>query len=277
MNEPLEVVITTPIYRGGAYVLDLFLANQKAVQRYYPSSELMFATAEGDLAPELEALIASWGLRGRVLLYETVKPAYARSRGWNVACGREALRRYVLEHTDAGYMLCLDADMTYDPHVVDIMMRELQGHDYVHSGYALRDYGLGLSGTGCTLFTRGLLERMRFRCVEFRNGDALPEDVMVELDLFRLRARVKKGFFVSISHYVSPDDVRHIDPRPVGVLRAIANSPLVRYILILASITLERNIPWRLKRAVHTCRHPVKGSAGAGRAPMMRGQKQGDA
>jgi hypothetical protein len=186
-------------------------------------------------------------IRGKVLRYETVKPEHARRREWNVACGREATRQYMLSQTKAKYMLCLDADMTYDPNIIEIMGRETQGYDVVFSGCPLRDFGIGLAGSGCMMLYKSILEKVEFRCCEFKNGEAMSEDNLLEMDSFRLGSRIKKGFFLSISHYKSENEARHIDPRPVGVVRRIANSPLVRYGLIRASLMVKHNIPWKLK------------------------------
>ena len=96
MDKNIDVVVGVLIYRQGAYIIDKLLANQKEIQQEYPSSELVLATNEGDFVQELERLLSHWGLRGRVILYETIKPEYARSKVWNIACGREAIRRYIL-------------------------------------------------------------------------------------------------------------------------------------------------------------------------------------
>ncbi len=247
MKETVDVVIGTPIYRQGAYIIDKFLSNQKEIQQNYPSSELVLATCENDFTEELGSLLSFWCLRGRVLLYETVKPEYARSRKWNIVCGRDAIRQYMLSKTQARYLLFLDADMTFDPSVIKIMEREIQGYDVVFSGYPLRDYGTGLAGSGCLMLTRSILEKLGFRCYEFKNGEVIVEDNVLEMDLFRLGSRIKKGFFLSLSHYKSENEVRHITPQPVGALRRITNSAFVRYVLIKASIMTQHDIPWKLK------------------------------
>jgi len=54
MNNSVNVVVGAPIYRAGAYILDKSLANQKEIQKNYPSSELVFATSEPDFVKELE-------------------------------------------------------------------------------------------------------------------------------------------------------------------------------------------------------------------------------
>jgi len=59
----VNVVIGTPIYRQGAYVLDKFLYNQKQIQQSYPLSELILATSEYDFIKELESLVSFWKLK----------------------------------------------------------------------------------------------------------------------------------------------------------------------------------------------------------------------
>jgi hypothetical protein len=243
----LNVVIGTPINREGAYVLDKFLANQREIQRNYPSSEMVLATNESDFIEELEGLLGSWGLRGEVVLYETIKPEYARSMLWNIACGREAIRNYVLSRTDARYLLFLDADMIFDPSVVTIMEREIQNHDAVFSGYPLRCYGIGLAGCGCVMLTRSILGKLIFRCYEFKSGEVIFEDNLLEMDLFRSGGRIKKGFFVPITHHENATEGKHIEPQRLGLWRKITNNNFIRYMLIKMSVAARYNIPWHLK------------------------------
>ncbi|MFC1980192.1 hypothetical protein ACFLVS_05025 [Chloroflexota bacterium] len=243
----MNVVIGTPIYRQGAYVVDKFLYNQKQVQDNYPLSELILATFEHDLISELEGLISFWKLRGTVLPYDVIKPKHARSSIWNIVCGREAIREYMLSQTEAGYLLFLDADMTFEPSVIKIMEKEIQGYDVVFSGYPLRRYGIGLAGAGCAILTRDILEKVKFRCYEFKNGEVIFEDNLLEMDLFQLGSRVKKGFFLSLVHYRSTTESSRLTSQPVGVLRRMTNCYVARYGLIRGSIMLQHNIPWKLK------------------------------
>ncbi|GAF70126.1 unnamed protein product [marine sediment metagenome] len=62
-KKTVNVVIGTPIYRQGAYVLDKFLYNQKQIQQSYPLSELILATSEYDFIKELESLVSFWKLK----------------------------------------------------------------------------------------------------------------------------------------------------------------------------------------------------------------------
>ena len=243
MKNALNVVVGVSIYRAGAYILDKFLANQKEIQQNYPSLELVFATNEPDFVKELEGVLSHWALKGKVLHYETIKPEYARSSVWNIACGREAIRQYMLSQTEARYLVCLDADMTYDPNIIEIMEREIQGYDVVYSGYALRVVpGIALAGGGCCMLTAAVLKGLRFRCLEFKNGVKILEDAMLELDLIRACKRIKKGFFIAINHYRNLEQAKHISPHPVGLYRRITHSVFVRYILIRASIAFKHNI-----------------------------------
>ena len=254
----MNVVIGTPIYRDGAYVIDKFLSNQKQIQQSYPSSELILATCERDFINELKSLVSSWKLRGTVLLHEVVKPDYARSNIWNIACGREAIREYVLSQTQARYLLFLDADMTFEPSVIKIMEKEIQGYDVVFNGYPLQHYGIGLAGAGCLMLTLDVLEKVKFRCYEFKNGEVMFEDNLLEMDLFRLGSRIKRGFFISINHYRSATEAVHITPQPVGILQNITHCTFARYGLISASIILQRNIPWKLKHLLSKLRRSAE-------------------
>jgi len=242
----VEVVIGTPVHRTGAFVLDKFLANQKEIQDRCPSSELILATAENDFAGELETLLVSSGLRGKVLRYETIKPAYARNRIWNITCGREALRRYMLLQTGAGYMLFLDADMTCDTDIVEILRREIEDCDVVYSGCPLRGVGIALAGTGCCMLTADTLREIEFRCIEFRNGHIMSEDQLLEFDLIRSGKRIKKGFFLAINHYVSAERAKSIGPRPVGLYRRMTHLKCVRYAITRTSLLLHYDIGLRL-------------------------------
>ena len=245
VNKAMDVIVGTPIYRQGAYIIDKFLANQKEIQQNYPSSELVLATAEDDFIEELERLLSFWGLRGKIIPYKTTKPAYARHRIWHTACGREALRQYALSQNGISYLLFLDADMTYDPSIIKIMYNEIQGYDVVFSGY-VGHLGLTMLGVGCSMYTKSTLEKLRFRCYEFKNGDWLDEGDIVKMDLAKIRQRIKKGFFLSICHYRTENESRCISPQPMGLFQRVTNSSFVRYVLVRASIIVRRNIAWKL-------------------------------
>jgi hypothetical protein len=251
MTRDVDVVVGAPVYRRGLYAIDKFLSNQRAIQLQYPACELVLATNEVDLVEDLEHLLGTWELRGKVIPYETVRPEHARSWVWNVACGREAIRHYTLSLTEAACLLSVDTDMLYDPAIIMTMKDATRGYDVVFSGYPMRSHGIALSGGGCIMMNRKTLEKVRFRCLEFRNGGVLSEDNLLEMDAFRRGCRIKKGFFLSICHYVDEVEVRYLRPQPVGVLRKMANAPYVRYMLISASILVRYNIPLALKALVN--------------------------
>ena len=256
MNQAVDVIVGSPICRRGAFIIDKFLANQKEIQQNYPSSELVLATEESDFVEELEKRISFYELRGRVILFEVIKPDYARSRLWNIACGREAIRQYVLFQTAARYLLSLDADMTYDPSVIEIMEKEIQGYDIALSGVAYSLQALrggsvtSLGPVSCSMLTRGTLEKIKIRCYEFRNGEALDDGLALEMDLIRLRSKIKRGYFLSICHYINESEAVCIDPHPLG-LRRITNSSLVRYTLTRASIMVKHDISIRLQVLIY--------------------------
>ncbi len=57
VSKAVEVLVCTPVYRKGSYVIDKFLSNQKDIQREYPASALVLATVEHDFVDELERLL----------------------------------------------------------------------------------------------------------------------------------------------------------------------------------------------------------------------------
>jgi hypothetical protein len=246
VNNPY-IVVGTPVCRARAHALHLFMANQEQIQRARRETALVLSTCEGDFIEELQDLMKSTGLRGTVIQYEVAKPGYAQSDIWNIACGREAIRRYVLQSTQASHLLFLDADMVFDPLVVSKVEAALEGYDAVFSGYPLRNYGEGLVGAGCLMLKRNILEKICFRCYEFRNRQVIFEDNLVEMDVFQAGGKIRKGYFVSIDHYVNKDQVKHIDPQKVDMIRRVTSSAFVRYCLIKASVLLHWNIPWTFK------------------------------
>jgi hypothetical protein len=241
------IVVGTPICRERAYVLQLFLSNQKQIQQAFPRSELVLATCENDFAEELKLLMKSSALRGEIIEYTVSKPGHARNNIWNIACGREVIRRHVLKKNEASHLLFLDSDMVFDTAVIDKMVAALKGYDIVFSGYPLRYHGKGLAGAGCLLLTRNILGKIIFRCYEFKNGQVIFEDNLIEMDVFQAGGRIRKGYFVSIDHYVNGKEALHIDPQEVDIIRKVTSSAFVRYCLMKASVLMKWNIAWGLK------------------------------
>ena len=236
------VVVGAPICRAGAYIIDKFLENQREIQINYPSSELILATEQQDFIEELKGMLKRWRVRGDVLLIEVVKPDYARQVCWNVACGREAIRQYTLSKTEASHFLSIDADMTFDSNVINIMLKELGNHDIVASGYPGRSCGIQTGGLGCALFTRDALKRITFRCYEFKNRQAIDEGQTFVMDVSGSRLKFRDGFLLTIDHYDTNGSAKHIEPHPVGVMRRMSNFRALTYILTKTSIMLKFNI-----------------------------------
>jgi glycosyltransferase involved in cell wall biosynthesis len=240
-----EVVMGAPVCRRTAFILDQFLVNQREIQRAYPDCELVLATEEADFADELKEQIARRDLRGGVITFELVRPASARSRAWAIAGGREAIKQYALSR-GADYLLCLDSDMTYAPSVISIMKEKIRGFDVASSGYRLPRYGGWGFGGGCVLINKKIMAKIVFRCYEFKSGYTVNEDEWLDADLFSCRARVKKGIFVPIRHYTQSGQYYAIEPRPVGWLRRISNSLLLKYVLVRLGVLFGFNIAGRL-------------------------------
>ena len=244
MNRP-DVTVGAPLCRRTSFVLDKFLSNQQEIQQAYPHCSLILATDEPDFVAELREQIGHYNLKGEVIAYETVKPGYARSRVWSIACGREALRQYALSQ-GAEYLLSLDSDMVYEPSVISVMKEKIQGFDVVFSGYRSRRWDVWVLGGGCLMINRKILNKITFRCYEFKNSQVIYEDELLDVDLFSCRARVKKGIFVPIKHYKDREQYYAIEPQPMGWFRTLTNHPLLRYILIRMGILVKYNIARKL-------------------------------
>jgi hypothetical protein len=246
----MSVLIGTPVHRKGAYVLDKFLDNQKQIQSKHNDCDLVFSTDDPSFVDELKRKVELWALRGTVISFKVDKPDYAKSRLWSIAAGRESIRQYFLSYTQADRLLFLDADMTFDPEVLVIMEKEIKDHDVVFSGYRFRNGRLGLTGAGCLLLRKHVLEKIKFRCFEFKNGQVINEDNVAELDMYRRGCRIKKGFFLAIEHYDSPVDVKSISPQKVNLYRKTMTSAFLRFCLIGASVVIHYNIASKGQRIV---------------------------
>ncbi len=236
-----DVLICTLVCRRTAYVLDLFLANQHEIQLAYPNCRLILATDEADYAFELRELIIQQDINGDVITYKSIKPEYAKSHIWNITCGREALREKVIS-CGTKYLMFMDADMTYDPNVIGIIKSEINGFDVIYSGFRVREgYNCRLGG-GCTVINSKTLNKISFNCREFKNGQVIDEFELLDVELFRCGAHVKKGIFFANRHYKSRNEYFEIQPGQLSWIRKMTNSLLVRYLLVKLNILFQRNI-----------------------------------
>lgn len=240
-----DVIVGTTICRRTSFVLNKFLANQQEIQQSYPKCSLILATDEPDFATELRKQIHHYHLRGEVIAYETVKPGYARSHLWSITCGREAIRQYVLAQ-GVEYLLFVDGDIVFEASVVNIMKDKSRGFDIVWSGYRFPPKCDLRFGAGCVMIRREILNKIPFRCYEFSNGELIFEDELFDLDSFKRRARVDKGIFVPMKHYLNKDEYCAIAPQPLSWFRKLTNCLVVRYALVRMSIAVRHNIPSKL-------------------------------
>lgn len=240
--------------RKSSFALRHFLRNVCDIQANYPASELVIATDEPDFVGELESLLREYDLLGRVIFYRTEKPDHAKDhRIWSMTFGREAIREYVLSR-EASYLISLDADMTYDPKIVDIMKREIPGSDVLQSGYMMRSKRINAIGfgLGCSLIRGEVLRKIKFRCLEFDTGQVIEEGNMFEIDLFRHRFRLKKGIYLSINHYSGADEMVPIEPGKLNLFKRAVNTPIIRYGLLQTSILLKYDVTRYFQRLIYS-------------------------
>jgi hypothetical protein len=247
---PVDVVVGAIVYRKGFYMGEKFLANQKEIQKQYPSSELVLATNELDFIPDLEKALKRHEIRSRVLHYTTVGPDYAKTYVWNIASGRETIRQFVISHSKAEHLLWVDSDMTFDAGLINILKENIRGYGVIYSGYALRFHGLALTGGGCCLLTREVFQRFKYKCYEFRNGFGITDDMALEFDLLVSHVRIKKGFFLNIHHYDNNGRDMFVAPRRMGFFR-VTQSSMVRYAILKSELLTHRGIGTWLRVGVY--------------------------
>ncbi|MFC1938101.1 hypothetical protein ACFLWH_00345 [Chloroflexota bacterium] len=126
------------------------------------------------------------------------------------------------------------------------MKSQIQDFEVVSSGYWLPRWGSWAFGAGCLLINRETLARITFRCYEFKNGEVINEDTVLDMDLFSCHARVNKGIFVSIKHYKNNQEYYAIKPQPMGWFQKLNNTLLVGYMLTKISILAKYNIAGKL-------------------------------
>jgi hypothetical protein len=254
MPQSPEVVIGTVVYDAGSYILDRFLSNIGDIQQASSSSHFIVATCEADMAIKMQGNLHQKQLQGDVITYDVQKPAGAGDRIWNITCGREAIRQRFLSTFNAEFLVFLDSDMLFDPNVINILRKEIDGSDLVFSGYALKENGTGLAGCGCVIIRRKLLQQIKFRCYEFANHQVIFEDNLLEMDSFLAGARIRKGFFVKIEHYFDERNFAGIKPQPVSPWRKLINNPAIRCVAVRIAISLKFNFLWDLKKKFYAQR-----------------------
>ena len=238
-----KTIVGTTIVKKSAYALNAFLANQKETQIKNQDTELIIATDEIDFLGELKEYLEKHKLKGEVIYYETEKPEYAKdNRIWSMTAGREAIRKYVLERRDVDWLLSVDADMVFDSNSINILKDKVNGRTVAQSGYVLRDINTIGFSLGCTLIKREVLERIKFRCLEFKNGQVIEEGNMFEYDLIKQGIKIVKGLFLEIKHYYNNNDFVLTCSRQLPLSKLISTHSLLRYWLIGASILFKHDI-----------------------------------
>jgi len=246
----MKVLVGTTVAKNFAYALGKFLQNQKEIQNRFPNSELVISTDNIKFVGRLNNCMEQFNLKGKVIYYKTQKPSYANDRSWSIAQGREAVRQYAVKN-NFDYLLSVDADMIYSNSLIQILLGLYNPHNVVQSGYKGRltdNIGFGLS---CTLLKREIFEKMVFRCLEYKNGHVIEDGNMFDYDLMRVGAKVKKGVFLSINHYLNTNEKKSIYPQKLNMGKRFMIHPVIRYLLVKLSIILKYDICSVLQRTFY--------------------------
>ena len=137
--------------------------------------------------------------------------------------------------------------MIYEPAIISVLKGKMHGFDVVFSGYQFispQRFPRGEWGFagGCILINRETLNKIPFRCYEFKNGEVFFEDELFYMDLFKYRSRVNRGIFISIKHYKNNHEYYAIEPQPMGWFKTLTNTPLARYIVTKTNVMVRHHI-----------------------------------
>jgi hypothetical protein len=148
----------------------------------------------------------------------------------------------------------MDADMIFDPEIVDKLIRVVEkGYDVVYNGYLDRGNpnGINLTGFGGTLIKRWVMEKVRFRCKE-KNGRVIDEGVFFEFDLVRIGAKIFRGFICYSEHHDPKRPPSICYPRELTLTEKIRNNPYFRFVFHVFSIPLCYDVLWHVSMKIKT-------------------------
>ncbi|MCQ8894116.1 MAG: hypothetical protein NQU46_05745 [Methanolinea sp.] len=163
----MDIIIGVPINRKSGYILHHFLQNQEMIKRTtrFPT-RIVFSTEDKDFSPFLEECLAQTHLDYSVINFDVEKPQWARDRIWALTQAREKIRHYCIEH-DIPVLVFVDSDMTFDPNLINILMKKIHlGYDVIYNCYLLKNGRITFNGFGGTLVKRNIFKDVAFRCYE---------------------------------------------------------------------------------------------------------------
>ncbi|MCX7998581.1 MAG: glycosyltransferase [Leptospiraceae bacterium] len=247
-NWIVSAVIGVPINSKSAYIISKFIKNQKEIQKYSKiECETVFATEERIFAEKLNELLKKYDGNFKIKEFDVFKSRIGKNRIWNIVSARNAIREYFLK-TDADYLVFMDADMLFEPEIINKLLKiSKKGYDVVYNGYLDRGNpkGINLTGFGGTLIKRWVMEKVKFKCKE-RNGRVIDEGVYFEFELVKIRAKVYRGFIAYSEHHDAEKPPSICYPRELTVWEKIRNNPKFRFCFHLISIPLNYDLLWHL-------------------------------
>ncbi|MDK2876578.1 MAG: hypothetical protein PWQ22_988 [Archaeoglobaceae archaeon] len=245
------IIVGVPVNEKSSYAIEKFLKNQEEIHKASKAElKTVFATEDKNFADKLRRLLKSYAIASEVIEFEVKKPENARHRIWNIVAARNAIRDYFLK-SNAEYLIFMDADMTFEPEIVNKLLEIAKDYDVVYNGYLDRgSSGINLTGFGGTLIKRWVMEKVRFRCKE-KNGRVIDEGVYFEFDLVKIRAKVFRGFIAYSEHHDPKNPPSICYPRELKLSERVRNSIYFRFFFHLISIPLCFDILRYLKKYLY--------------------------
>jgi hypothetical protein len=239
------VIIGVPICESKSYILDKFLLNMAEMIGHYPRARIVFAVEgsheEAEFAKQLESY-------GKVIYWPR-----DTEQSWlqNIANAREALRKHVIRGP-ADYLFMADCDMTYEPSTIPKLLKEIQGYDAVFSAYRVRQTGTWGFGSSPALYTKDILRRFHWHVQYWTEKRFIAEDEMQDFDFALIGAKVKRGAFVTNTHYADATTGHLLQaPFTIPLYRRLTASLPFRLGLIGASRICHMSLAWPLYKVSH--------------------------
>lgn len=226
----MTVIVGIPINQHSGYMLEKFLSNQEEIQeKSQYTLKLVFSTEDREFIPKLEDHLINTSLDYAILPFEVEKPEWTKDRIWALTQAREKIRKYCTLHNLSG-LIFLDADMTFDPGIVNILMNKAcEGYNIVYKYYLLKNGRVTFNGFGGTFISRSIFQNIPFRCYESRNNKwVIDEGFFFEMDLLRRNARIFLGILCFSVHYSIDGSTGTLEKRPLSRLEKVKYFPPLR-------------------------------------------------
>ena len=247
----MTLVIGVPICEKKAYIWGKFIENMQQLMQRCPGSRLVFAVRD---TPEDRIFAEKYRLNdnGKVIYYSPEIPPSKQEWLYNIAAARETLRKYSLDKK-ADYLFMADCDMTFEHDTLPKLIDQIRGNDIVMSAAGVRGFTTwSLRDSSPVLFKGSILKKFHYRCKWYAPKRFICENEMLDYDLFLVGAKIKKGAFITNSHYFDKDTRNElVAPFRIPLSRKIEYSNSFRFVIFNLGRLFHMSFSWPVHKVVH--------------------------